>query len=576
MIRFRRVFDLTTDVDKRVFAQASDVFRLAFPDEPEGIEHIRERLEQRRELGFEPVLLVSTNTHHSVTGFAFLYYFPDLRYGYLQYIASHQGTPARGIGAALYEALREFLAQRSARGLFLDVPPSDPKKVSDRSHLQVNRRRLRFYARYGIREIKGTRWDLHPNPRNDGYLTTLLYDPLGRRQPRLERADASRVVRRILVEQFRYDPDDPFVIAIVRSFADDPVRLAPLEGEQTAAKPTMSKYLAPIKVVVVQRHTIHHLRERGYVERPVRVNAIVRGLEGLPVERISTRRFPEEHLTAVHHPSLVAYLKAMAQRLDAGALIYPEVFPIRRPDKVPHALEDRAGYYCVDTFTPLARSSYGTARDATNVALTAADLLADGERFAYALCRPPGHHAERRVYGGFCYFNNSAVAAHYLSGLGKVALLDIDYHHGNGTQAIFYDRADVLFCSLHGDPAGEYPYYWGYAGERGTGLGAGTNFNYPLPFGTEEAAYLAALDAALVQVRRFVPDILLVSLGVDTFKGDPEGLPNRGFRLQTDSFTRCGEMLAGLKLPVCVIQEGGYLLDSLGANVVAFLQGLST
>jgi GNAT superfamily N-acetyltransferase len=327
MIRFRRIFDLTTDVDRNRFSEAAELFRSAFPGEPEGIDHIAGILRDRHNTSFDPIFLASMDVRHRVSGLAFVYYFPDLRYGYLQYIASDPHKPARGIGAALYEALRELLSARGARGLFLDVPPADRAKLKDPSRLALNSKRLRFYARYGMHEVQGTQWDVKPNPRNDGYLTTLLYDPLGRRA-RLDRADARRVIRRILVEQFKYQPDDPFVTEIVTSFADDPVRLAPLTNHPEATAPTKGKYLAPIKTVVVERHTIHHLREKGYVERPVRVRAILRGLEGLPIERIATRRFSEEHVTAVHHPSLVAYLKAMSQRLDDKALIYPEVFPI--------------------------------------------------------------------------------------------------------------------------------------------------------------------------------------------------------------------------------------------------------
>jgi acetoin utilization deacetylase AcuC-like enzyme len=570
MIRFRRIFDLTVDYDRALFEQATEVFRLAFPNEPEGIDRIRALLSHRRRVDFDPVLLVSTDTRHRLTGLAFVFYFPDLRYGYLQYIASHQQRPARGIGAALYEALRELLAGRRAQGLLLDVPPADPAKVRDRSSLAINRTRLRFYARYGIHQIQGTRWDVDPNPRNDGYLTTLLYDPLGRR-PRLSRADARRVVRRILIEQFAYDWDDPFVVGIVQSFADDPVRLAPLTQHPTVTEPSKGKYLAPLKVVVVERHVIHHLREKGYVERPVRVRAIVRGLEGLPFARIATRRFGEEHLTAVHHPSLVSYLKAMGQQLDPKALIYPEVFPIRRPDRIPRALEDRAGYFCADTFTPLTRNSYAAARDATNVALTAASVIVDGERFAYALCRPPGHHAERRIYGGFCYFNNAAIAAHYLTRVGTVALLDIDYHHGNGAQDIFYSRADVLTVSIHGHPSHAYPNFSGYADEKGEGSGEGFNHNYPLEPPVDDERYLAVLDLALKRIERFAPRVLVVSLGFDIMRGDPTG----AFSVTVHGMRRIGRRLGRFGLPTLIVQEGGYSVRNLRLGSQAFFAGLA-
>ena len=431
---------------------------------------------------------MATDGRDRILGLAFVYYFSDLDYGYLQYFASDPRKPARGIGVALYEALRELLSARGARGLFLDVPPVEPDKVKDRSRLPTNRKRLRFYARYDAQKVVGTLWDVEANPRNDGYLTTLLYDPLGRR-PSLNQRDARRVVRRILVDQYAFEPDDPFVARIVRSFGD-PVKLEALSPQPERAAPTRAKYLLPIKMVVSERHTIHHLREKGYVERPVRVTAILKGLEGLPIERVPTRHFAEDHLTAVHTPALVGYLKAMGQRLDAKAIIYPEVFPIRRPDRIPRALEDRAGYFCADTFTPLTQNVFTAARDAANVALTAATLIANGERFVYALCRPPGHHAERRIYGGFCFFNNSAIAANYLSRQGKVALLDIDYHHGNGGQDIFYDRSDVLTVSIHGHPSHAYPNFSGYSDERGEGVGLGFNHNFPTEPPVDDERYL--------------------------------------------------------------------------------------
>jgi GNAT superfamily N-acetyltransferase len=316
MIRFRRLFDLSTEIDQRRFAEAEELFRLAFPSEPEAIDRIARMLRNRPSLSFDPILLITTDGRDRVSGLAFVFDFPELRYGYLQYIASDPRRSSRGIGAALYEALRELLAAREVRGLLLDIPPIDIAKVGEPARLAVNRKRLSFYARYGIHEVQGTRWDVEPNPRNDGYLTTLLFDPLGRR-PRLPRADARRVVRRILVEQYRYASDDPFVARIVQSFSDDPVRLVPLSGRPAAAAaPTKGKYLSPIKVVAVERHTIHHLKEKGYVERPVRVRAILQGLDGLPIERVATRHFSEDHLTAVHQPALVGYLKAMSQRLD--------------------------------------------------------------------------------------------------------------------------------------------------------------------------------------------------------------------------------------------------------------------
>jgi acetoin utilization deacetylase AcuC-like enzyme/GNAT superfamily N-acetyltransferase len=571
MIRFRRLFELTSDVERNRFAQAAELFRAAFPHEADAIDRIAHMLLNRQTIGFDPVFLLSTDARDRITGLAFVYYFSDLNYGYLQYIASDPRKPARGIGVALYEALRELLAARGARGLFLDVPPPDATKLKDPSRLATNRKRMRFYARYDVRKVAGTLWDVEANPRNEGFLTTLLYDPLGRR-PYLPQRDARRVVRRILVEQYAYDADDPFVGRIVRSLADQPVRLEALSSQPERASPTKGKYLRPISMVVSERHTIHHLREKGYVERPVRVTAILKGLEGLPIERVPTRHFGEENLTAVHTPALVNYLKSMSQRLDAKALIYPEVFPIRRPDRVPRALEDRAGYFCADTFTPLTQNSFIAARDSANVALTAASLLIKGERFAYALCRPPGHHAERRIYGGFCYFNNSAIAAHFLSRLGKVALLDIDYHHGNGAQDIFYTRADVLTVSIHGHPSHAYPNFSGYSDERGEGAGIGFNQNYPLEPPVDDERYLGVLERAFNVVRAFGPRYLVLSLGFDIMRGDPTG----SFALTANGLQRIGRRIGRLGLPTLIVQEGGYAIGNLRQGAHAFFTGIES
>jgi acetoin utilization deacetylase AcuC-like enzyme len=231
----------------------------------------------------------------------------------------------------------------------------------------------------------------------------------------------------------------------------------------------------------------------------------------------------------------------------------------------------RAGYYCIDTFTPLDSNAYHAARAAVDVALTAAEELVRGRHVAYALCRPPGHHAQHRFFGGFCYFNNAAVAAQYLSARGRVAILDIDYHHGNGTQDIFYRRADVLTVSLHGHPNIAYPYFSGFADESGEGDGMGLNLNLPLPERTDDAGYLKALDRALAAIRRFAPSCLVVSLGFDVLKGDPTG----SFTLSTRTMGVIGRRMAELGLPMLFVQEGGYNLRNLRRGAVRLFEGVT-
>jgi acetoin utilization deacetylase AcuC-like enzyme len=200
--------------------------------------------------------------------------------------------------------------------------------------------------------------------------------------------------------------------------------------------------------------------------------------------------------------------------------------------------------------------------------------VAAGDRSAYALCRPPGHHAGRAVFGGYCFLNNAALAAQHLldDGARRVAVLDIDYHHGNGTQDIFYRRADVLFASIHADPRTEYPFYLGHADETGDGAGEGFNLNLPLAAGATSAQWFAALETACIRIAGFGADALVVSLGVDTFAGDPLSR----FALQSADFLRIGERIAHLGLPTAFVFEGGYSVAEIGINVVNVLEGFET
>jgi acetoin utilization deacetylase AcuC-like enzyme len=241
------------------------------------------------------------------------------------------------------------------------------------------------------------------------------------------------------------------------------------------------------------------------------------------------------------------------------------------PLRTPPAAHARAGLFCYDTMTLIGPGSWAAIRGAVDAALTAADLVSGGEPVAYALCRPPGHHVTRSAYGGSCYLNNAAVAAQALrdAGAERVAVLDIDAHHGNGTQMIFYDRADVWYGSLHVDPgAGWFPHYAGYADERGSGPGAGANRNLPLAPGTGDDGWLAALDVLCDEIQERDADALVVSLGVDAAAGDPES----PLRVTEDGYRGAGRRIAALG-PVVFVQEGGYDLASLGSLVVATLDG---
>jgi acetoin utilization deacetylase AcuC-like enzyme len=281
-------------------------------------------------------------------------------------------------------------------------------------------------------------------------------------------------------------------------------------------------------------------------------------------------------ILAVHEPALVEFLEGAwtAWRAAGGPpVLIPDSFPIPRLARgggrdLGGGL-GRPGRFCFDTATPVVAGSFAAAAAAADAALTAVDLVAGGARAAYALCRPPGHHAGPGYYGGFCLLNNAAVAARALGRLGRVAVVDVDFHHGNGTQDVFWEDPGVLYLSLHGDPAAHYPHFTGAADEVGEGPGRGTTRNRPLPDGTTDDDYLAALREELELLAGFDPAAVIVSLGFDTFAGDPIG----AFRVTTDGFRHIGGALAGLARPTVLVQEGGYALDALGANAAALLGG---
>jgi acetoin utilization deacetylase AcuC-like enzyme len=272
----------------------------------------------------------------------------------------------------------------------------------------------------------------------------------------------------------------------------------------------------------------------------------------------------------VHDPAFVRYLKRMCATLPADQSIYPYVFPVRNATRPPRDLAIRAGYYCIDTFTPINRNAWPAARRAVDCALTGASALLTGTRLAYALVRPPGHHAEHSAFGGFCYLNSAAIAAHYLSREGRVAIIDVDYHHGNGQQEIFYKRADVLTVSIHGHPSFAYPYFTGFPSEVGEGPGLRTNLNFALGEHLDGVHYARILERALSRVRAFAPRFLVVCLGLDTAKADPTGT----WSLRSADFERNGRMLGMMALPTLIVQEGGYNTRNLGTHARHFFAGL--
>lgn len=278
----------------------------------------------------------------------------------------------------------------------------------------------------------------------------------------------------------------------------------------------------------------------------------------------------------VHDPAFVSFLERCYPLWEVefgpGGFATAYTFGMRGMDQVPNAsVHSMLSCYTFDVCVPFVKGTWPAIRSAKDVALTGVDLIHGGEQAVFSLCRPPGHHASKDMAGGYCYLNNAAIAAqaHRNKGFERVAILDIDYHHGNGTQSIFYDRADVFFASLHCRPEDEYPFLMGYDTEVGTGAGKGYNLNLPMPRGTDFSLWGKSLETALHRVRNFAPDVVVVSLGVDSFAGDPVG----GFELQSPDYLEIGRRIRSLNFPTQFIMEGGYAMDALGVNVANVITG---
>lgn len=305
-------------------------------------------------------------------------------------------------------------------------------------------------------------------------------------------------------------------------------------------------------------HVLDRLRLQGF-PKPIEAGPI----EMAPVERI-------------HNADYLAFLETAWDEWRAAGFkgeVIAASIPARRMqlDRPPVFIDGKVGYYCLSSETAITGGTWDAARASCAAMQGAQRIVSGGERAAFALCRPPGHHATADMYGGFCFLNNAAIAAEMfrMDGAARVAVLDVDFHHGNGTQDIFYNRGDVLFASLHGAPEHAFPYFLGHSDETGAGAGEGTNFNYPMPPDTTYATWAEALDDALAKIQNFRPDALVVSLGLDAYKDDPISF----FRLESPDFTDCGRRIAKLGLPTFFVMEGGYAVSEIGVNAVNTLEG---
>ncbi|MBX2855718.1 MAG: histone deacetylase family protein [Rhodobacteraceae bacterium] len=312
-------------------------------------------------------------------------------------------------------------------------------------------------------------------------------------------------------------------------------------------------------------------------ECPERVDHILKEIAARALGPVSAPRdFGLEPVRRVHDGAYLDFLescwtdwRAAGYQGEAIASCWPSRAMTRaRP---PREIDGKIGYYALAGETSISEGTWEAARASADVALTGQARLAEGARTAFALCRPPGHHAARDMFGGYCFLNNAAIAAQAMidAGATRVAVLDVDFHHGNGTQAIFYDRADVMFLSLHGDPDEAFPYFLGGADETGEGAGKGFTVNYPMPSGTGYAEWSRALQDALTRLSAYAPSALVVSLGVDAFKQDPISF----FTLESADFTDMGRRIAGLGAPTLFVMEGGYAVAEIGVNAVNVLAG---
>jgi len=338
-----------------------------------------------------------------------------------------------------------------------------------------------------------------------------------------------------------------------------------------------------MKVVYSEDHRLHFPQGELYggefvtpFERPSRVEYILRELKRRKMDDpMAPAKLDMKPVAKVHDKGFLDFLQnAWREWTEAGfrGEIIPTGFAARgMRQKKPNHIDGKVGYYILSMETCITAGTWEAAVSSAAVAQTAQKLVAGGARSAFALCRPPGHHAHHDMYGGYCFLNNAAIAAQGFrdQGATRVAILDVDFHHGNGTQDIFYARDDVLFCSLHGQPEDAFPYFLGYKDEKGTGKGEGFNINYPMPPGAKYDVWGKALSAALGQIKRYKPDALVVSLGVDTFKDDPISF----FKLTSEDFRTYGGAIAKAKLPTLFVMEGGYAVEAIGINTVNVLDG---
>jgi len=575
MFRITRIYDDNLQINKLAIKDIQKIIEDQFPDlSKDEILRIPNKLRNPLKYQFKTIIFLADNIKGEVKGFAILMYAPDLHFCFLDYISTSKKYSGKGIGGALYEKIRNEAYTLNSKALFFECLPDEANLCKDPIILKQNKQRLKFYEQYGARPLINTKYEtpIKEDGDNPPYLVVDYLDS----DLELTSEEVKNIVSAVLNRKYSKICNQDYIRMVVDSISDSPIKLRPFRYF-TSKHPykNLKKNLPEdrrIKIAVNDRHTLHHIKERGYVESPVRQENILKALDctGL-FTQIKVKHFNEKYITSVHSRGLYEYISSVVKNIPTNKSVYPYVFPVRNKVKRPIDLTVQAGYYCIDTFTPLNKNAYTAARRAVDAALTCAHaLIVDEAHISYALVRPPGHHAETNSFGGFCYFNSNAIAAEYLSKHGKVAILDIDYHHGNGQQEIFYQRNDVFTQSIHGDPRIAYPYFCGYKNEIGENAGRNFNMNYPLPEHIDFFLYLETLHKALKKIKQFNPLFLVIALGLDTAKGDPTGTWN----LTPDNFYEIGALVGKLRLKTVVIQEGGYRTKTIGQNAYSFFKGL--
>lgn len=572
MFRIRRIQDALLPINRNAIEQVQAIVRAQFHDLDDWkIREIPEKLHNPMKYDFRSVLFVCDDRNGRVKGFAQFSAEPEMRFGFLDLIALSDGSKGGGLGAALYERVQEECVSLGFNWLFFECLTDLPQYNQDPAELRLNRRRLRFYERLGARPVLGTLYE-RPRQANHNNAYFLMVDDLGRDES-LEQAYTMDVVQAILRRKYKKKMAEKIIQEVKHSFTDDPVALRPsayLSKRKAHVYPAIPSS-KKIFLCITQGHSIHHIKDRGYAELPVRVSSILDELNKTDLfETVPSKHVSDKYILAVHARRLFTFFKTVALSIEPEQTLFPDVFPIRKNVGQPRNVRSHAGYYCIDVYSPINRNAYLAARDAVDVAMTAAKAIEQGNHFAYALVRPPGHHAGYDSFGGYCYFNSTAIAANYLAKHGRVAILDLDYHHGNGQQEIFYRRNDVLTLSIHADPSFEYPYFSGYSEELGEEIGRGYNLNLPMRRGIDGAQYMPVLKKARKKIREFQPEILVIALGLDTAQNDPSGTWN----LVSDDFYNNGFLVGEMGYPTLVVQEGGYDCSVLGKNALAFLQGM--